>query len=376
MTLYHWRGWLASAFGAGLFASSLTGTYAWSNGLWGLFAGAFLLALWMLVLAWWNAAQPPWPAPQGKDRGIDEETAVHRLLLDAAPTPLLAIEPDVVRVLNRSARRIFGADDRILPVPAALLDPSAETLRHEGRLWRIDRVEASAQLAVAALIDVEHEELAAEARASADLIEILGHELLNGLSPIVSLAESAQFAVEQEPVDASLLKEILGPLARRADGLERFATNYRALARLPEPRLASVPLAEFVEDIARLYAERWSASLTVAYDAAARWTMDRDQMHQAVWALLNNAAESADVHGSAQVGLKASVSKDRLSITVSDNGPGIRPENTVLIFRPFHTTKPDGSGIGLSLARQIARAHGGSLELVGAHPTAFRIEIR
>lgn len=374
--LYHERGWRASALGGGLIASGLICTHAWNNGLWGLFAGAFLLALWMLALAWWNAAQPPLRAPEGKDGGIDEETTVHRLLLDAAPTPLLAIEPDAVRVLNRAARAIFGADHRIVPAPAALLDPSAKTLRHEGRLWRIDRVETSLHLTVAALIDVEHEELAAEVRASADLIEILGHELLNGLSPIVSLAESAQMAAARKPLDAELLKEILGPLARRAEGLERFATNYRALARLPEPRLAEVLLAEFVEDIARLFAERWSATLAIEYDAGDRWIMDRDQMHQAVWALLNNAAEAADAQGGTQVGLTAWIRQDRLTITVTDSGPGVRPESAALIFRPFHTTKPDGSGIGLSLARQIARAHGGSLELVGSAPTTFRIEIR
>ena len=85
-------------------------------------------------------------------------------------------------------RAIFGADDRIVPAPPGLLDPSAPTFRHEGRLWRIDRVEASSGVTVAALIDVESEELAAEARASADLIEVLGHELLNGLS-LVSAGE-------------------------------------------------------------------------------------------------------------------------------------------------------------------------------------------
>ena len=173
------------------------------------------MGFWALAIAWWNAALLPSRPPEKGSDAEDEDAAVHRLLLDAAPTPLLAIDRDTAHVLNRVARTIFASDDRILPVPAALLDPSAPTLRHEGRLWRIDRVEASSGVTVAALIDVEREELAAEARASADLIEVLGHELLNGLSPIVSLAESAQTAAAKEPMDAALLAEILGPLARR-----------------------------------------------------------------------------------------------------------------------------------------------------------------
>ena len=362
--------------GIGRLASALVGGFAWDTGRWGLLTGATLTGVWALALAWWNAALVPARPIQTDGEEEHEETAMHRLLLDAAPTPLLALDHDAARVLNRSARAIFGADDRIVPVPAALLDPSAATLRHEGRLWRIDRVEASSGVTVAALIDVEREELAAEARASADLIEVLGHELLNGLSPIVSLAESAQKAVAQEPGNTELLAEILGPLARRAEGLQRFATDYRALARLPEPILASVSLEQFARDLAQLFAQRWPATtLTLDIGHVGEWKMDRDQMHQAVWALLNNAAEATSATENARVALAIARDESRLAITVTDNGVGVQPESAGLIFRPFHTTKPKGSGIGLSLARQIARGHGGSLELVGANPTVFRVTL-
>ena len=374
MMLYHRRGWRAAALGVGLLASAVVAVFAWDTGRWGLLTGSSLTGFWALALAWWNAALVPSRPPEGGSEAEGESASVHRLLLDAAPTPLLAIDRQTVRVLNRAARTIFGSDDRVVPVPAALLDPSTPTLRHEGRLWRIDRVEASSGVTVAALIDVEHEELAAEARASADLIEVLGHELLNGLSPIVSLAESAQTAAMQEPVNTKLLGEILGPLARRAEGLQRFATDYRALARLPEPIRSPIALDQFADDLAQLFAKRWpAAKLTLDVDEVGAWSMDRDQIHQAVWALLNNAAEAIGTTEQPHVTLSMAGEANRLAITVSDNGVGVEPENAALIFRPFHTTKPKGSGIGLSLARQIARGHGGSLELVGANPTAFRI---
>ena len=376
MMLYHRRGWRAAALGVGLLASAFVAAFAWDTGRWALLTGAILVGVWALALSWWNAALVPSRPPEPGSDAEDEDAAVHRLLLDAAPTPLLAIDRDTARVLNRAARTIFASDDRVLPVPAALLDPAASTLRHEGRRWRIDRVEASSGMTVAALIDVEREELAAEARASADMIEVLGHELLNGLSPIVSLAESAQTAAAKEPVDTALLAEILGPLARRADGLQRFATDYRALARLPQPLLTPVPLDQFGRDLAQLFARRWpSVALTLEIADVGDWRMDRDQMHQAVWALLNNAAEATIATGQPRVTLSVTSVGNRLAIAVADNGAGVPPESAALIFRPFHTTKAEGSGIGLSLARQIARGHGGSLELAGANPTVFQINL-
>ena len=383
MTLHHRRGWRAAALGMTLAACGITGAYAWTQGYWGLLTGAALVALWLAALAWWNAALLPIRGlPVHRDHNteieaedIENHLVMQRLLLDAAPTPLLAIEGGTARTLNRAARSIFGTDDRIVPPPPALLNPLASHLRHEGRHWRIDRIEAASQI-VAALIDFEREERAAEARASAELIEILGHELLNGLSPIVSLAESAQIAATKRPVDPALLHEILGPLARRAEGLQRFASSYRALARLPEPSAHPVAVSEFAHDLARAFAERWPAiELALTSPPGLIWPMDRDQMNQALWALLHNAAEAASGGGDPHVGLTFARVGERLAIDVSDNGLGVPPDSVDHIFRPFHTTKPEGSGIGLSLARQIARAHGGALELCGANPTLFRLTL-
>ena len=114
----------------------------------------------------------------------------------------------------------------------------------------------------------------------------------------------AQTAAAQEPVDTALLAEILGPLARRAEGLQRFATDYRALARLPEPILAPSSLDQFARDLTQLFAQRWPATtLTLDIGAVEQWRMDRDQLHQAVWALLNNAAEATSTTSEPRVSL-------------------------------------------------------------------------
>lgn len=360
-----------------LAAGGLVAGLAWRYGMWGLALGAALAVLWFALLNWAMLARPHEAVRRNEveDAPVTEAAEAPRLLLDAAPTPMLAIEGDAVRALNRAARRLFATDDRVLPAPPELADRHAERLRHAGHGWRIDRVAIDPDRMVVALVDVEQEERTAEARATAELIQVLGHELLNGLAPIASLAESGLAAVDRPAVDAALLREILGTLARRAEGLQRFAEAYRALARLPDPVARPVPVAEVAADLARLFAGRWpGVTLRLEAVAGTIWPMDRDQITQATWALLQNAAEAVR-DGRGEVTLRARVADDGLLIEVADDGPGIAPDAAARIFHPFHTTKPGGTGIGLSLARQIARAHGGTLTLVQGGETLFRLSL-
>jgi signal transduction histidine kinase len=370
------RGWSAIGTGLGLVACGIAGAIAWQGGLWGLLTGAALVSVWLGGLNWWAVVRPRGGALPVVTTRSDADAMVLRTLLDAAPTPLVGIERGTARALNRAARRLFATDDRLLPVPVELADPAATHLTHEGRSWRVDRVAVAGGGSVAALIDIEQEERAAEARATADLIQVLGHELLNGLSPIVSLAESGAAAVERPQIDVDLLREILGTLARRAEGLQRFTEAYRALARLPAPTRTPVRLREMVDDLARLFAGRWpAATLSVAMADDLCWPLDRDQLDQAIWALLQNAAEATAPATEPQVALRIHVTDAGLAIDIEDDGPGVPPDAAARIFRPFHTTKPDGTGIGLSLARQIALAHGGTLTLRSGSPTTFRLAI-
>lgn len=229
-----------------------------------------------------------------------------------------------------------------------------------------------------ALIDVEAEERTAEARASAEMIQVLGHEMLNGLVPIVSLAECGIAAAEAREDDPNLLREILTTLARRAEGLRRFTEAYRELARLPPPMRQAVPIAELIDDLARLFASRWpDVRLSVFVEPGLSGEIDRDQMNQALWALLQNAVEAIEQDSvqSGQVDLRARSDGDALIIEVSDNGVGVPPDRAQGIFRPFYTSKPSGSGIGLSLARQVVQAHGGTLILAHLSPATLRAEV-
>lgn len=373
------RGLVSILHAVGLLACGVVGAAAVRNGLWGLLAGTALATAWLGTLHWWSVVQPRPVSNPGTQTSDVGHAIVLRMLLDAAPTPLLGIEGETARALNRSARQHFVTDDRILPIPPGLLDSSVSHLRHEGRSWRIDRVDvtdAGPGRMVVALIDIQQEERVAEARATAEMIHVLGHELLNGLAPIVSLAESGLAAVERIDRDPSLLPEILGTLARRAEGLQRFTEAYRALARLPEPSSRSVSIQEMAQDLARLFAGRWpDVVLSMDVPDGLFWPLDRDQLSQAIWALLQNAAEAASVgiDRSARVSLSARLAEGGLRIEVGDSGDGVPADSADRIFRPFHTTKMEGTGIGLSLARQIAHAHGGTLAFEPGPATIFRL---
>ena len=294
-------------------------------------------------------------------------------LLDQLPVPLLRIDPDGAHVINRAARALFDTDDRILPPLPQLVERMSDRLRHEGRSWRISAVDIAPDRRLVVLIDVEAEERAAEGRADDEMIDILGHELLNGLSPIVPLADSAMTAAAQ---DDAALADILGTLARRVEGLEGFTRAYRTLSRLPDPVPLPVPLNGLVGDLARLFASRFGDSVALHIDQRASQIayLDRDQLTQALWALLQNGAEAA-LAGSTprRVDIRIEMTADKLTFCVADTGAGIAAPNRARIFRPFFTTKPQGSGIGLSLARRIARAHGGDLRLLSTMATTFEL---
>lgn len=341
---------------------------AWQAALWASTAGAMLVVLWIVGASGWAAMHRPPADATAPAEALDPVSV--RLLLDQIPVPLVRVDATGARAINRAARMLFATDERILPLPPALADRSARQLRYEGRGLRIDAVDGRSGDRLVALVDIEAEERAAQDRATDEMIDVLGHELLNGLSPVVSLADSAITAAAARHPS---LPDILATLARRIEGLEGFTRGYRDLARLPAPVRAPVAMAELGEDLARLFVARFGPGVTLTCsippDAVAG--VDRGQWTQAIWALLQNGAEAAGDGGT--VTLEVALAPRLLTILVGDSGPGVAADARTRIFRPFHTSKPNGSGIGLTLARRIARHHGGDVTLDDGISTRFRL---
>jgi nitrogen fixation/metabolism regulation signal transduction histidine kinase len=218
---------------------------------------------------------------------------------------------------------------------------------------------------------------AVEQEAWRDLTRILAHEMMNSLTPICSLAESlTAMGPEAEP---ATVREALEVIARRSAGLMHFVERYRRLADLPAPERIEISAAALVagpDTLMRgLALERGVAWETTVEPPELMLLADPELVEQAVLNLLKNALEAVAGRPDGRVRLICGRENGLAAISVIDNGPGLSPAQAEAVFTPFFTTKPGGSGIGLSLARQIALAHGGRLEHVPAARggAAFRL---
>ena len=193
------------------------------------------------------------------------------------------------------------------------------------------------------------------------IVRVLGHELNNSLAPIKSIAGSLETLVRREPLPEDWQDDTrsgLNIIATRADSLSRFMQAYARLARLPAPEKRPLDLHGLVSRVANLET-RLPVKVAAGRDLELR--ADAAQLEQLLINILHNAVDaSLETGGGVTIGSREV--SECVEIYVDDEGHGIM--NATNLFVPFFTTKPGGSGIGLTLSRQIAEAHGGSLTLM------------
>jgi nitrogen fixation/metabolism regulation signal transduction histidine kinase len=203
-----------------------------------------------------------------------------------------------------------------------------------------------------------------ELRAWQDLSRVLAHEMMNSLTPIVSLAESlAELLQDETSAPGSDAVAAVQVIARRSQGLMGFVDRYRRVAELPPPEYANVRLADLSSGLERLMAPIFRERGIDYYSEVTPPELivhaDGELLEQAVLNLLKNAVEAATDAGTPEIRLLCRTRPDGLvEISVLDNGRGL-PDDPESLFVPFFTTKGEGSGIGLSIARQVALAHHG-----------------
>jgi nitrogen fixation/metabolism regulation signal transduction histidine kinase len=214
---------------------------------------------------------------------------------------------------------------------------------------------------------------AVEVRAWTDMARVLAHEMMNSLTPIASLSESLEHLLRAATGGRDLSAEeqelaaALEAIKRRSVGLMNFVERYRAVAELPEPARQSIPVREFLAGIEKLmsatFRERQIDFSTRVVPEDLKMDADPELMEQALINLLRNAVDAVAAAEAPRVAVEIRVAEAGVTLEVLDNGVGLPGEVASRVLTPFFTTKPGGSGIGLNVARHVALAHGGQLDV-------------
>jgi nitrogen fixation/metabolism regulation signal transduction histidine kinase len=298
------------------------------------------------------------------------------------PVPFIAARSDgTLTIVNNPARRLTGLPSLNHIDQLAELDPGLPALMRsiepgnqkliQSRLrgvpaeLRVSVSEIRMDRGVERLYSVENlsgELTAREASAWRNLIRVLTHEIMNTLTPVTSLAQTTTGLLDN-PDAIEDVREAVRTIARRSEGLTEFVLRYRELLNVPQPVFATVSVSETLRAIESLMANALE-NVHVIVDVSPPSldvSADRALLDQVLLNLVRNALHAIEDVDNPQLELRGQLSFGRVVITVKDNGSGIDAETIDQIFVPFFTTKRDGSGIGLSLCRQIITAHGGEV---------------
>jgi len=223
------------------------------------------------------------------------------------------------------------------------------------------------------LQDIQSELDATEIKAWQDLARILAHEMMNSLTPVASLAQSVRpLLAHPNPGNLTDVAAAIDVIADRSAGLMNFVERYRQVADLPRPVFQPVKLSGVIAAVDQLLVPML-VSKGVTYKSQVEPSdlivrADPAMIEQALINLLRNAMDAVSGQPAPHIEIDGRREGEEVVITVADNGAGVDPAVLDRIFVPFFTTKPGGSGVGLSLVRQIALAHGGQIEAASNSP--------
>ncbi len=244
------------------------------------------------------------------------------------------------------------------------LSISSTAIRMRGKLIKL-----------VAIQNIQSELESKELEAWQNLTRVLRHEIMNSVTPIASLVSTMRDIVQQEMEEPDHghtetwqdLNEALEVVENRTNGLMNFVNAYRTFTSIPKPNMDPVLVLPLVQRITSLFAPTLrDKGIRLTYDIQPdelEISMDQDQIEMVLINLIKNAVEILEGKPNARIDIRSSLDQttQRATLEVSDNGPGIEPDKLEQIFIPFYTTKEDGTGVGLSLSRQILQLHGGVL---------------
>ncbi len=216
-----------------------------------------------------------------------------------------------------------------------------------------------------------------ETEAWQKLIRVLTHEIMNSMTPIVSLSELLRNKCMDEATSDAEEREETGQaietIYRRSSGLVRFVESYRKVAGIPTPVPEIIPVNSLLQDACLLFKEHENILKVLPSTAHLQVIADKGLIEQVLINLIKNALDATRHRPDPQIELSAGINEEgKTFIRVSDNGTGIPADVQERIFIPFFTTKPSGSGIGLSISRQIMHMHKGDLTVTSEDGTGCR----
>jgi len=328
-------------------------------------------------------------------RAQKEQQAIYfQSLVQHIPIPFFIVHGDQrVEILNNATRRTFNVAD--ITNTGELVDFGAGFQRDVLQIQPGESVLSTIELAgtqeyfimtatqltmggrihkLVSLQNVQGEIDATELATWQNLLRVTSHEILNSLAPVSSCAQTAKTLVddamdrgvadEHLQEDLADIRESLGTVLRRSEGLTRFIQSYRQLSRLPPPNRKSIRLETYFNRLESLVGgelARKKIELSFQHDPPSLAVVaDEDMLDQALINLVRNAANAlVDTQG-ARITVNAYTdSKQRTVLEVQDNGPGVPEALAEKIFIPFFTTQSQGTGVGLALVRYIMLSHGG-----------------
>ena len=304
-------------------------------------------------------------------------------------------EDGTIEIFNSAARRLLktnnaGNIDDLKEVSEPLVHVFKKLKTGGRELFRLKIGDDIVQLSVYAieltlrgenvklvsLQNIQSELEEKEMEAWQNLVRVLTHEIMNSVTPISSLAGIVEEELQQHmasqqgtPLTQEQLQDIhlsLQTISKRSEGLIHFVKEFRSLTSIPKPKIAVIPVKSLLEELCMLHRRELMEKgihLDISvYPEDLTISADKNMVEQVLINLVKNAIQSFEEQADKQITLKAYLTeKSRPVISIRDNGMGIDPEALEKIFIPFYTTKKTGSGIGLSLSRQIMRQHQGTL---------------
>jgi two-component system, NtrC family, nitrogen regulation sensor histidine kinase NtrY len=326
----------------------------------------------------------------------EAESQYFHVLVAHVPIALVSVDQrGTVQLLNMAARRLFAGPcveasqftryGEVFATGMEALNPGNSAILRMERNSEVLQLKAAAtELAVGgtrrrliSLQNIETELTAQELASWQAVIRVMTHEVMNSLTPISSLATTARGLISDvrnrlatdDPNKAALADagEALDIMAHRSAGLLRFVQNHRRLAKRMVAKIELVPLLRVFARLQRLLAgelQGREVELTlIVTPESLEMPVDAELLDQALLNLVRNSLEALrDKGGGGRIAVSAYRDVDsRVVITVADDGPGIPQNLRLKVFVPFFTTKRQGSGVGLTLVRQIVALHGGMI---------------